>query len=406
MDRLKIRVFFAFLMGAITGLFIYSVGNTQTVRVMTLIHYGIYGYKGYIFVIELFMLPMIIIATTNATRMMLQGLRNSTIGFYTLKNFTMTTILAIVFSMGYSYWLQFYAPVDLSIVTQYTSSLIARTYELLYLDAKTNIMGHIITPKIVGVALVVSVLVGYLSEMQTGPLAQRVEDWIVRTQERLSAVLKKCIEIVFVPVYIYVMTVFGLIGPKAFSVVLFYGLGLLVILLVFGGLMYGVLITTGTPIKVTELLKKIKPLAKVISKTSSSTEVLPVTISTVVNKFYVDEGIASFVLRLGQNMNRDGTAILHCFATVLMAKFYGIHLDLSSLLLVAGLTFLLAQGSFNIPYDGILTMTFIFYFVGIPVEGILLVLGVDKGLEVTRIVINVTGDIITAIRVENWSFKK
>lgn len=406
MEKLKTRVFFAFLIGAITGLFIYSISNNETVRVMNLINYGIYGYKAYIFVIEILMLPMIIITTTNATRMILKGLRNSTIGFYTLKNFVMTTVLAIVFSIGYSYWIQFYAPVDLSIITQYTNSLIGRTYEIVHLDAQTNIMRHIITPEIVSLALLTSVLVGCLSEMQTGAFAQRLEDCIIAIQDRLSTVLRWCIEIVFIPVFIYVMTVFGIIGSKAFSAALFYGLGLFVALIIFGSLMYGALITIGTPIKMTELLKKIKPLAKVISKTSSSTEVLPVTISTVVNKFYVEEDIASFVLRLGQNMNRDGTAILHCFATVVMAKFYGIQLDMSSLLVVGGLTFLLAQGSFNIPYDGILTMSIIFYFLGIPVEGILLVLGVDKGLEITRIVINVTGDIITAIMVENWSFKK
>jgi len=124
-----------------------------------------------------------------------------------------------------------------------------------------------------------------------------------------------------------------------------------------------------------------------------------------VNKFNVDEGIAGFVLRLGQNMNRDGTAIMQCFSIVLMAKFYGIPLSYSALIGVGGLTFLLAQGSFNIPYDGILTLSIIFYVMGVPVEGIFLILGVDKGLEIIRIVINVTGDIITAVLVENWSLK-
>lgn len=405
MERLKTRVFFAFLLGAILGLFIYSMSNKETVRVMGLINNGIYVYKAYILLIELLMLPMIAITTVNATKMVFQGLKNSTIGFYTLKNFIMTTVLAIVFSLGFSYWFQLFVPIDLSIVTQYTNSLISRSFEYLHMNGKNDIMQHIITPRVVGGLLILSLVVGYVSELQTGVLAQGVEDFFSDAQHRLSKTLKTCIGFIYIPVFIYVMTVFGLIGSKAFGVALFYAGGLVIALLIFGGLMYGVLIKLGTPISVGELIQKIQPLARVISKTSSSTEVLPVTISTAVNKFQVDENIANFVLGLGQNMNRDGTAIMQCFATVIMARFYGVALAPQILLLIGGLTFLLAQGSFNIPYDGIITLTIIFFFLGIPIEGILLILGVDKSLEIIRIVINVTGDIITAIMVENWSLK-
>lgn len=405
MEKLKTRVFFAFLLGAIIGLFIYSISNNETVLVMNFIDKGIYGYKVYVVIIELLMLPMIVFATVNATKMMIQGLKNSTIGFYTLKNFIMTTVLAILFSLGFSYWLQQYITVDLSIVTQYTNNLITRSFEILHLGNQTDIMRALITPKIVTVALIISVIIGYLSELRTGVISQKLEDFFLQSQKQLSKILKKCIDIIYIPVLIYVMTVFGLVGSKGFFVALIYAIGLVAALLIFGVLMYGALIKLSTPIKLIELIQKTRPLAKVISKTSSSTEVLPVTISTAVNKFNVDENIAGFVLRLGQNMNRDGTAIMQCFSTVLMAKFYGVPIGPVELLAIGGLTFLLAQGSFNIPYDGILTLSILFFVIGIPVEGLLLILGVDKGVEILRIVINVTGDIITAIAVENWSYK-
>ncbi len=405
MEKLKIRVFIAFLLGAIIGLFIYSISNTENVFVMTLIDKGIYGYKTYVLIIELLMLPMIAFTTINATKLMIQGLKNSTIGYYTLKKFIMTTLLAILFSLTFSYWLQQYITVDLSIVTQYTNNLIARSLEMAHLGNQTGLMRHIITPNIVAVSLCFSVIIGYLSELNTGIIPQHIDNFFIQSQKVLSKILKYCIDVIYIPVLIYVMTVFGLVGSTGFAAILIYGIGLVITLLIFGALMYGALIKLSTPIKLIDLIQKTKPLAKVISKTSSSTEVLPVTISTAVNKFNVDEDIAGFVLRLGQNMNRDGTAIMHCFSTVLMARFYGVSLGLTELLIIGGLTFLLAQGSFNIPYDGILTLSILFYFIGIPVEGLLLILGVDKGLEVLRIIINVTGDIITAIAVENWSYK-
>lgn len=357
MEKLKTRVFLAFLLGAIIGLFIYSISNNETVRVLNFIDKGIYGYKAYVLMIELLMLPMIAFATVNATKLMIQGLKNSTIGFYTLKNFIMTTVLAILFSLTFSYWLQGFINVDLSIVTQYTNNLIVRTFELMNLGDQTGLMRRLITPRIVSIALCVSVVIGYLSELRTGVLSQRIDDFFIQSQKSLSKILKKCIDVIYLPVLIYVMTVFGLIGSKGFLVALVYASGLVVALLIFGGLMYGALIKLSTPIRLIDLIQKTQPLAKVISKTSSSTEVLPVTISTAVNKFNVDEDIAGFVLRLGQNMNRDGTAIMQCFSTVLMAKFYGVALGPVELITIAGLTFLLAQGSFNIPYDGILTLS-------------------------------------------------
>lgn len=400
MEKLKTRVFFAFLIGAIAGLFIYSISNNESVQVMNFIDYGIYGYKMYVFLIEVLMLPMIVFATIHATKLLIHGLRNSTIGFYTLKSFITTTIMAIVFSLTYSLWFQLYAPLDLSIVTRYTNSLMSRSFEVIHMGHRTELMRHVITPGIVTGALIVSVIIGYVTESPNWMFSSGIDGFLSRSQKKLSRILRKIVNLIYIPVFIYVMTVFGLVGSKAFVAAIYYALGMTIALIIFGGLMYSTLVKLGTPIGVRELVKKIRPLAKVISKTLSSTEVLPVTISTVVNKFDVDEKIADFVLGLGQNMNRDGTAIMQCFSAIVMAKFYGIHLGIAQLIGIACLTFLLAQGSFKLPYDGILTLSIIFYVIGIPVEGIFLVLGVDKGLEIIRIVINVTGDIITAVQVE------
>ncbi|MBN2897142.1 MAG: cation:dicarboxylase symporter family transporter [Clostridia bacterium] len=405
MEKLKTRVFFAFLLGAIAGLFIYSISNNESVRVMEFIDYGIYGYKFYVFFIQVLMLPMIVFATINATKMLIHGLENSTIGFYTLRNFITTTVFAITFSTLYSQWIQRYAPVDISVVTRYTNGLMSRGFELVHLGHRTEIMRHVITPQIVMGALVLSVLIGYMSKRPNRLFSVELDAFFKRSQRKLSDVLDMVIRLIYIPVFIYVMTVFGLVGIKSFAAAIFYAVGMTVALLIFGGLMYGALIKLGTPVGLREMLKKIQPLAQVISKTSSSTEVLPVTISTVVNKFNVDEKIADFVLRLGQNMNRDGTAIMQCFSAIVMAKFYGVTLGWPEMIGIIGLTFLLAQGSFNIPYDGILTLSIIFYVIGIPVEGIFLILGVDKGIEIIRIVINVSGDIITALLVEHWCLK-
>ena len=126
--------------------------------------------------------------------------------------------------------------------------------------------------------------------------------------------------------------------------------------------------------------------------TSSSGATLPVTLRTVENRLGVKNDVASFAIPLGATINMDGTAIMQGVATVFIAQFYGLQLGLDSYLMVVLTATLASIGTAAVPGVGLITLTLVLDQVGLPVEGIGLIIGVDRLLDMLRTAVNVTGD--------------
>ncbi len=126
--------------------------------------------------------------------------------------------------------------------------------------------------------------------------------------------------------------------------------------------------------------------------TSSSGATMPITMSTVQNKLGVNSRIASFSVPLGATINMDGTAIMQGVATVFIAQFYGIVLTPDQFLMVILTATLASIGTAAVPGVGLIMLTMVLGQVGLPVEGIGLIIGVDRLLDMLRTAVNVTGD--------------
>lgn len=131
--------------------------------------------------------------------------------------------------------------------------------------------------------------------------------------------------------------------------------------------------------------------------TSSSNATLPVNMKCCEENLHVPREICSFVLPLGATINMDGTALLQGVAAVFISQVYGIPLMLSDQLLILLTATLASVGAAGIPGAGIITLTLILQTIGIPLEGIGLILGVDRILDMCRTVVNITGDASCAV---------
>jgi len=139
-------------------------------------------------------------------------------------------------------------------------------------------------------------------------------------------------------------------------------------------------------------LKKMRDPAAFAFSTASSGATIPVTLRTVEYKMGVKNSVASFTIPMGATINMDGTAMMQGVATVFIANVYGIHLGVSDYLLVVLTATLASIGTAAIPAVGLVTLTMVLGQVGLPVEGIALIIGVDRLLDMMRTVTNVTGD--------------
>ena len=139
-------------------------------------------------------------------------------------------------------------------------------------------------------------------------------------------------------------------------------------------------------------LRKMREPLLVAFSTSSSGATMPVTLRTVKDKLGVDNKVASFAVPLGTTINMDGTAIMQGVATVFIAQFYGIDLSVNAYLMVILTATMVSIGAAGVPGVGIVMLSMVLVQAGLPVEGIGLIIGVDRLLDMMRTCVNVAGD--------------
>ncbi len=136
--------------------------------------------------------------------------------------------------------------------------------------------------------------------------------------------------------------------------------------------------------------------------TSSSSATLPVTLRCVEQHLHVKRDIAGFVLPLGATLNMDGTALYEAVAALFIANLAGIELNLMQQMIVFLTAMLAAMGAPGIPSAGMVTMVVVLQSVGLPAEGIAILLPIDRLLDTFRTAVNVEGDMVGSLVVQKW----
>jgi len=141
----------------------------------------------------------------------------------------------------------------------------------------------------------------------------------------------------------------------------------------------------------------IKKAQIIAFSTSSSNATLPVTMECAEENLGVPEEISSFVLPLGATINMDGTALYQGAAAVFIAQVYGLDLTLVDQVTIVLMATLASIGAAGVPGIGVITLTMVLETLGLPLEGIALILGVDRILDMLRTTVNITGDASAAV---------
>ena len=119
---------------------------------------------------------------------------------------------------------------------------------------------------------------------------------------------------------------------------------------------------------------------------------MPITLETATKKLGVNNSVASFTIPLGATINMDGTAIMQGVATVFIAQVFSVDLTISDYLMVILTATLASVGTAGVPGVGLIMLAMVLNQVGLPVEGIAIIIGVDRLLDMTRTAVNITGD--------------
>lgn len=227
-----------------------------------------------------------------------------------------------------------------------------------------------------------------------GEKTQVVKDFF----DGLNDVILKIVDIImrFAPIGVFALMA-ALVVDFSGDADIFTALGMYMItvivalfLLILG--LYPFLMRIFTGIRIPAFMKAVLPAQLVAFTTSSSAATLPVTLKQVTNELGVSKPIANFVLPVGVTINMDGTSCYQAIAAVFIAQVFGIDLTLVQQLTIVLTATLASIGSPGIPSGSIVMLIIVLNSVGLPVEGLALILGVDRPLDMLRTVVNITGD--------------
>ena len=191
-----------------------------------------------------------------------------------------------------------------------------------------------------------------------------------------------------------IFTTTSQLGFQVISLLMSYVSIVLIALLIHVLFTYGVILKYLVKINPITFFKNIAEVIVTAFSTSSSNATLPTSIRVTNEKFKLDKDITNFVLTVGSTANQNGTALYEGITVLFLAQFYGIDLSLSSQLVIILLSILAGVGTAGVPGGSLPLIVVVLQTVGIPPESIGIILGVDRILDMSRTVVNVTGDIV------------
>ena len=222
--------------------------------------------------------------------------------------------------------------------------------------------------------------------------------------EMTTAVMK----VAPVGVFCLIAKTFAGIGFDAFVPMLKYMGSVIMALALQCFVVYQVLLFLFTRLNPFRFIRKFFPVMTFAFSTSTSNATIPLSIDTLFKKIGVSKRISSFTIPLGATINMDGTSIMQGVAVIFIAQAYGIDLTPSALATVVATATVASIGTAGVPSVGLVTLSMVLTSVGLPTEGIALIMGIDRILDMLRTAVNITGDAVctTIIARQQGAFKK
>ncbi len=239
--------------------------------------------------------------------------------------------------------------------------------------------------------IVFALLLG-IAISHAGEAGARIMGWFEDVNEVLMRLITLLIKLAPYGVFCLMTRLFATQGWEEILKLLSYFMTVVVALVLQMTLVYPLLLMLLARVNPLTFLRKMREPMLVAFSTASSGATLPVTLRTVEQRVGVKNEVAAFAVPLGATINMDGTAIMQGVATVFIAQFYGVDLALGDYLMVILTATLASIGTAGVPGVGLIMLTMVLTQVGLPVEGIMLIIGVDRLLDMLRTAVNVTGD--------------
>jgi Na+/H+-dicarboxylate symporter len=247
--------------------------------------------------------------------------------------------------------------------------------------ADGNMLQIIIFALLLGVAL-----------SHSGEAGSRVTGLFQDLNEILMKLITMLIKLAPYGVFCLMTELFATLGIAEIAKLVQYFFTVVAALVIHATVVYPLLLSLLGRVSPVRFFLKMREPMLVAFSTASSSATLPVTLRTVEERIGVKNEVAAFAVPLGATINMDGTAIMQGVATVFIAQLYGIELGVSEYLMVILTATMASIGTAGVPGVGMIMLVMVLEQVGLPLEGIVFILAVDRLLDMLRTAVNVSGD--------------
>jgi Na+/H+-dicarboxylate symporter len=388
--NLSTKIFISMVLGGICGGIISWIGNPDWSQIWLID--GLFSVVGQVFIalLKMLVVPLVFVSlicgvSSLSDPKILGRVGGKTVGLYLITTgiaVTMALLAAVIFKPGVGANPVSMVKAEIAEVTPFTQVLIDMV--------PSNPVAAMADAKMLPI-IFFAILLG-LAITLSGEKGKRISVWF----QDFNAVIMKLVTIVM---QVAPYGVFALIANLAatsnagdFMAVGKYIILVFAVLLLQALVVYPTLIVLLARLNPRLFLYKMRAAMMFAFSTASSNATIPVTLDSVENRVGVSNKIASFTIPLGATINMDGTAIMQGIATGFIAQFYGIDLSISQYLMVVMMVIMASIGTAGVPSVGLVLLAGVLAQVGLPEEGIALILGVDRLLDMTRTVVNITGD--------------
>lgn len=407
---LSTQIFIALLIGALFGVVIHYWIPSSYIKDTVIVEGVLYVVgQGFIRLMQMLVVPLVFCSLICGSMAIGDTKTLGKVGVKTIGFYLVTTALAVCVALGSALLINPGLGLDMDAVQKGTvsssteaTSLVDTLLNIIPKNPVQSMANGDMLPIIV-FALFVGIMLAKL-----GTRGSVVANFFSQFNDVMMEMTMAIMKIAPIGVFCLIARTFATVGFSAFAPMLKYMGNVTLALAIQCLIVYQILLFVFTRLNPLKFIKKFLPVMGFAFSTATSNATIPMSIDTLSKKMGVSKQISSFTIPLGATINMDGTSIMQGVAVVFIAQAYGIPLTMGNLATVVVTATLASIGTAGVPSVGLVTLAMVLNSVGLPTEGIALIMGIDRILDMLRTVVNITGDAVctTIIARQQGAFKK
>lgn len=393
---LSTQIFIALLIGALFGVVIHYWIPSSYIKDTVIVEGVLYVVgQGFIRLMQMLVVPLVFCSLICGSMAIGDTKTLGKVGVKTIGFYLVTTALAVCVALGSALLINPGRGLDMDAVQKGTVSSTTEATSLV--DTLLNIIPKNPVQSMANGDMLPIIVFALFVGITLAKLVTRgsvVANFFSQFNDVMMEMTMAIMKVAPIGVFCLIARTFATVGFSAFAPMLKYMGNVTLALAIQCLVVYQILLFVFTRLNPFKFIKKFLPVMGFAFSTATSNATIPMSIDTLSKKMGVSKQISSFTIPLGATINMDGTSIMQGVAVVFIAQAYGIPLTMGNLATVVVTATLASIGTAGVPSVGLVTLAMVLNSVGLPTEGIALIMGIDRILDMIRTAVNITGDAV------------